>query len=113
MQILCLESCFVVKKKGFPKMGGARFFSFGGGGVEGLGDCHRMMLLDALEGCSKNIKIVFLNTLLLDAKNRNMQKKKKAKKLHPFLRGLKNGQEVVPLFFQKGEFSESSKTLIL
>ena len=32
-------------------MGGALF----GGGVEGLGDCCCMMLLDALEGCSKDL----------------------------------------------------------
>ena len=49
VQILCLESCFC-PNRGFPKMGGAFF----GGGVEGLGDCCCMMLLDAFEGCSKN-----------------------------------------------------------
>ena len=36
------------QKKGFPKMGGAFvFFFWGGGFVEGLGDCYCMMLLDA------------------------------------------------------------------
>ena len=48
VQNLCLESCFFVKKRGFPKMGGALFLL---GGVEGLGDCYCMMLLDPLEGC--------------------------------------------------------------
>ena len=43
--------CFV-KKRAFPEMGGRHFF----GGVGGGGDCecYCMMLLDALEGCSKN-----------------------------------------------------------
>ena len=46
---------------------------FGGvGGGGGGGDCYCMMLLDALEGCSKKTikNSFFLNTLLLDAKNR-------------------------------------------
>ena len=53
MQNVCLEKLFLVKERGFPEMGGALFFW--GGGVEGLGDCCCMMLLDALEGCSKNL----------------------------------------------------------
>ena len=44
------------QKKGFSetKKGGGAFF-LGGGGVQGLGGCYCMMLLDALEWCSKNL----------------------------------------------------------
>ena len=56
-------------------MGGRHF---GGGGAGGGGDCYCMMLLDALEGCSKNpIKTFFLNALLLDAKTEKHNKGKK------------------------------------
>ena len=52
-----------------------------GGGVQGLVDCCCMMLLDALKGWSKTpIKIVFLNTLLLDAEETENKKKKRAQK---------------------------------
>ena len=77
-------------------------FFLGGGGVEGLGDCYCMILLDALEGCPKNpIKIFFLNTLLLDAKTEKHETQKRQNKLHLFLGGLKSRQAVVPLFPKK------------
>ena len=61
--------------------------AFGGGG-----DCYWMMLLDALEGCSKKpIKIVFLERLVARYKKTEKHPPKKAKKgnfLHPFLGGV-------------------------
>ena len=43
-------------------------------GIEGLVGCCCMMLLDALEGCSKTpINIGFLSTLLLDAEETEKQ----------------------------------------
>ena len=57
MQNVCLEKLFLVKKGVFLFLflenGWCTFFW--GGGVQGLGDCCCMMLLDALEGCSKNL----------------------------------------------------------
>ena len=72
-------------------MGGALFV----GGVQGLGDCCCMMLLDALEGCSKTYKnSFFLNTLLLVAEETENMKNKKRKKIHAFLGGaLKTGRK--------------------
>ena len=49
VQILCLERLFFVKI-GVSENGWCTFF----GGGEVLGDCYCMMLVDALEGCSKN-----------------------------------------------------------
>ena len=52
MQDYCLEKLCFVKIGVFRKWVVAYFF-FLGGGVGGGGDCYCMMLLDALEGCSK------------------------------------------------------------
>ena len=41
------------QKRGFPRE--KKVVHFGGGGVKGLVDCCCMMLLDALERCSKTI----------------------------------------------------------
>ena len=93
-------------------MGGAFFF----GGVEGLVDCCCMLLLDALEGCSKTpIKIVFFEHPLARCKRNRKTRtpppppKKKAKKLYTHFWGtLENGQEVVPPSFpQKTVFSQN------
>ena len=55
VQNLCFESCFWSKKGVIQKIY-MHFF----GGVQGLATCCCMMLLDALEGCSKKpIKIGF------------------------------------------------------
>ena len=85
------------------------------GGFEGLAACCCMMLLDALEGCSKNpIKICFLITLLLDAKETEKQEEKtRPNKFTPILGGLENGQEVAPPFsLQKGFFLKILKNPI-
>ena len=54
VQISVSKGCFW-SKTGFSENGWCTFF----GGFQGLGDCCCMMLLDALERCSKTIKFVF------------------------------------------------------
>ena len=72
------EKLFLVKQGVFRKW----VVHFLRGGVEGLGDCCCMILLDALEGCSKNHKnSFFFTTLLLDAENRKTGQKKKKRKI--------------------------------
>ena len=74
-------------KKGFSENGWCTFF--GWGGVQGLGDCCCMMLLDALEGCSKNpIKIWFFEHPLA-----RLRKTKKGPKITPIFGGLKTGRK--------------------
>ena len=99
-------------KKGFFGKNGHLFF--GGFWLHFI--VAAWLSLDALEGCAKNpIKIGFFwHTLLLDAEETEKRTKKKAQKkgYTPKMGGLQNGQEVVPLFFQKTGFSKSSKTPI-
>ena len=72
-------------------MGGALFW----GGFQGVGDCCCMILLDALGGCSKTYKIVFFDTLLLDAEEtENHETNKKTLKSTPIFGGaLKTGRK--------------------
>ena len=91
-KISVLKSCFG-QKKGFPKKKKVAHFFWG---VEGLVGCCCVMLLDALEGCSKTYKKGFLNTLLLDAEETEKQEatEKGPKKVTPIFWGaLKTGRK--------------------
>ena len=83
------------QKRGFPKKKVVHLFW--GGGFQGLVDCCCMMLLDALEGCSKNPykNRVFLSTLLLDAEETEKQEEtKNAKQITTIFWGaLKTGRK--------------------
>ena len=98
---------FCVKIGVFRKWVVAFFLGVGGG------DCYCMMLLDALEGCSKNpIKTVFFSTLLLDAKTEKHPPKIRQNKAN-CCTALLRGEEALKVyrsvfhFFQKSGFPKS------
>ena len=99
VQNYCLEKLCFVKIGVFRKWVVAFFW---GGGVGGGGDCYCMMLLDALEGCSKNpINILFFEHLVARCnKQKNIQEKaEKGNFLHPFLGAAYKGTGTCSTFF--------------